>query len=105
MRDDPRYFQISVPVQPGNSGGPLVNAAGEVIGVVTMRLGDLGTLRLTGALPQNVNYALKASHVRTLLERIPEANRNLKDLKSPSARKYDDIVKEVEDAVVIVLAY
>ena len=105
MKDDPRYFQISVPVQPGNSGGPLVNAAGEVIGVVTMRLGDMGTLRLTGALPQNVNYALKASHVRTLLDRIPEADRNLKAPKPPAQRQYDDVVKEVEGAVVIVLAY
>ncbi len=32
--DDPRFIQISVPVQPGNSGGPLVNAAGSIVGVV-----------------------------------------------------------------------
>jgi S1-C subfamily serine protease len=32
--DDPRYFQISVPVQPGNSGGALVDERGNVIGIV-----------------------------------------------------------------------
>ena len=32
--DDPRYFQISVPVQPGNSGGVLVDERGNVIGIV-----------------------------------------------------------------------
>jgi S1-C subfamily serine protease len=105
MKDDPRYFQISVPVQPGNSGGPLVNSSGEVVGVVTMRLGDLGTLRMTGALPQNVNYALKASHVRQLIDAIPEAKRSLKDSKIATERPFDDVVKEVESAVAIILAY
>jgi S1-C subfamily serine protease len=33
--DDPRYFQISVPVQPGNSGGALVDERGNVIGIVS----------------------------------------------------------------------
>jgi hypothetical protein len=105
MKDDPRYFQISVPVQPGNSGGPLVNSRGEVLGMVTMRLGDLGILRLTGALPQNVNYALKASHVRSLLEAIPDAKQKLKEPKAVSGRAFDDVVKEVERAVVIILGY
>ncbi len=36
--DDPRYFQISVPVQPGNSGGALVDERGNVIGIVSAKL-------------------------------------------------------------------
>ncbi len=36
--DDPRYFQISAPVQPGNSGGALVDARGNVIGIVSAKL-------------------------------------------------------------------
>ena len=36
--DDPRYFQISVPVQPGNSGGALVDERGNVVGVVSAKL-------------------------------------------------------------------
>jgi serine protease Do len=36
--DDPRYFQISLPVQPGNSGGALVDARGNVVGIVAAKL-------------------------------------------------------------------
>jgi S1-C subfamily serine protease len=36
--DDPRNFQISVPVQPGNSGGALVDERGNVIGIVAAKL-------------------------------------------------------------------
>lgn len=103
IKDDPRHFQISVPVQPGNSGGPLVDSAGRVVGVVTMRLGDWRTLQLTGALPQNVNYAVKSAHVRSLVGLVPEA---AKKLKTPSPeRRFDEIVKQVENAVGIVISY
>lgn len=64
-KDDMRLFQISVPVQPGNSGGPLLNNRGEVIGVVTSGLG-FKFLYNTGVLPQNVNYALKSSNIINL---------------------------------------
>lgn len=103
IKDDPRHFQISVPVQPGNSGGPLVDAGGSVVGVVTMRLGDWRTLKLTGALPQNVNYAVKSAHIRALVEAVPEAAKKLKT--AGPARKFEEIVKQVEDAVGIVLSY
>ena len=59
IQDDPRHFQISAPVQTGNSGGPLVDRFGNVIGIVATRLGDMATLKNTGSLPQNVNYALR----------------------------------------------
>jgi len=36
--DDPRYFQISAPVQPGNSGGALVDERGNVIGIVSAKV-------------------------------------------------------------------
>jgi uncharacterized protein len=104
VMDDPRHFQISVPVQPGNSGGPLVDAvAGNVVGVVTMRLGDWRTANLTGALPQVVNYAVKSAHVRELLDAVPEAARTLKP--AGTARKFEEIAKHVEEAVAIVLSY
>ena len=35
LRDDSRYLQISAPVQPGNSGGPLLDASGHLVGIVT----------------------------------------------------------------------
>lgn len=104
MKDDPRHFQISVPVQPGNSGGPLVDLNGNVVGIVSMRLGDLRALKLTGALPQNVNYAIKSSVLSTLLQSVPETGSRLKPSQGAD-RKFEEIVKEVEDSVAIVLGY
>ncbi len=59
-------LQISVPVQPGNSGGPLVNERGEVVGIVTSSAAVRIFLAVTGTLPQNVNWAVKAEYVRPL---------------------------------------
>jgi hypothetical protein len=61
--NDPRMFQISVSLQPGNSGGALVDGNGNVIGVVTAKLDSLKVLRETGDLPQNVNYATKSNYL------------------------------------------
>lgn len=74
---DPKFFQISVPVQPGNSGGPLLDASGNVVGIVVSRLDAIGTLLATGSLPQNVNYALKSSFVLPLLESLPGVSERL----------------------------
>ena len=68
LRDDARYLQISAPVQPGNSGGPLVDQTGKIVGVVTARMNDLATVEATGALPQNVNFALKANIALNFLD-------------------------------------
>jgi S1-C subfamily serine protease len=46
-------------VQPGNSGGALVDERGNVVGVVAAKLSASATLKTTGALPENVNYAIK----------------------------------------------
>ncbi|HXR03209.1 MAG TPA: trypsin-like peptidase domain-containing protein, partial [Verrucomicrobiae bacterium] len=54
--DDARYFQISVPVQPGNSGGALVDEHGNVVGIVSAKLNAAAALASTGVLPENVNY-------------------------------------------------
>ncbi|MHC2019994.1 trypsin-like peptidase domain-containing protein [Methylobacterium sp. CM6247] len=69
LGDDSRYFQISAPVQPGNSGGPLVDANGNFIGVVTAKLNALKVMVATnGDIPQNVNFAIKGSVATTFLE-------------------------------------
>lgn len=61
-------FQMTAPIQPGNSGGPVINEAGEVVGVATSTLSPQFALRELGTLPQGVNFAVRASLVSNLLE-------------------------------------
>jgi len=70
---DPKSFQISIPIQPGNSGGPLFNEKGEVIGVVTSSLDAVATSQVAGNIPQNVNFAIKSAFIKNLLPTLPEA--------------------------------
>ena len=68
LRDDTRYFQMSAPIQLGNSGGPVLNHQGRVIGIVTSKLNAARELKATGDISQNVNFALKATVLRTFLD-------------------------------------
>ncbi len=103
-QDDARYFQISVPVQPGNSGGALVEERGNVVGVVSAKLSARAALAASGALPENVNYAVKSSFLLSFLESVPEVSAKLKDANTKE-RKFEDVVKSVEQAAVLVLVY
>jgi uncharacterized protein len=67
--EDSRYLQISAPVQPGNSGGPLLDQSGNLVGVVTAKLNALKLMLATnGDIPQNVNFAIKASIVTNFMD-------------------------------------
>jgi Trypsin-like peptidase domain len=68
LGDDSRYLQISAPIQPGNSGGPLLDGSGHLVGIVTAKLDAAFAIRVTGDIPQNVNFALKAEVARTFLD-------------------------------------
>jgi S1-C subfamily serine protease len=102
--DDPRYFQISVPVQPGNSGGALVDERGNVIGVVSAKLDASVALAASGALPENVNYAIKSSFLLSFLESMPGVQAKLK-IPNSADEKFEDVVKAAQDAAVLVLVY
>jgi S1-C subfamily serine protease len=102
--DDPRYFQISVPVQPGNSGGALVDERGNVIGIVSAKLNAAAALASSGSLPENVNYAVKSSFLMGFLESVPAVSSKLKATVTAD-RKFEDVVKSAEQAAVLVLVY
>ena len=70
-QDDPRYFQISVPIQPGNSGGPLFNMKGEIVGITTASMSTEEAMESMGAMPQNVNFAIKSTLIKNSMESIP----------------------------------
>jgi TPR repeat protein len=104
LQDDPRHWQISVPVQPGNSGGPLFDEAGNVVGVVLSKLDAIKVAKFTGDLPQNVNYAVKSIYALPLLEPY-SANLTSESWAFSSPKKLEDVVEKVQGAVVLILVY
>ena len=99
IQNDARMIQITAPVQSGNSGGPLLDHSGNLIGVVTSSLDSLKVAATTGDVPQNVNFAIKGAIVRTFLEsnEIPYSAR-------PSGAPIETtaIAEQVKKAVAIV---
>ena len=61
-------------------------------------------LASSGALPENVNYAVKSSYLLGFLESVPEVSAKLKELETKE-RKFEDVVKSAEQAAVLVLVY
>jgi S1-C subfamily serine protease len=103
VKDDPRYFQISVPVQPSNSGGALVDERGNVVGVVAAKLSQAAAVATSGQLAENVNYAVKSSFLLSFLESLPEVAERLAEPRKQQF-KFEEVVKAIEDATVLVLA-
>ena len=71
LRGDASFLQISVPIQPGNSGGALVNDDGDVIGVVVATASAPAFIRATDSIPQNINWAVKTAFASVLFEPPP----------------------------------
>ena len=66
LHDDSFRYQISIPIQPGNSGGAVVcEESGEVVGIV---VSTLKGKEVVGFNPQNVNYALKSAFIKPILD-------------------------------------
>ena len=67
--DDPRFLQIAVPIQSGNSGGPLLGLDGSVFGLVFAKLDALSLAAIYGDIPQTINFAIKEPILRAFLWR------------------------------------
>ena len=66
--NDTRFLQISAAVQPGNSGGPLLDTSGDIVGMVAAKLPVMKFLRYTGTIPENINFAIKTGAIRDFLD-------------------------------------
>jgi S1-C subfamily serine protease len=93
--DDPRLLQISNPIQPGNSGGPLLNHKAEIIGIVVSGLNAKYFYDNLGIIPQNVNFAIKSNYLTNLLNLVPDyemSNKN-NELKHKELEEQIEIIK------------
>jgi serine protease Do len=69
LKNNTSEFQMSAPVQPGNSGGPILDTNGRVLGMSQGVLGTLGAAEaLGGAVPQNVNFAITSTTIVGFLQ-------------------------------------
>jgi S1-C subfamily serine protease len=101
VQNDIRMWQISVPIQPGNSGGPLLDEQGRLVGVVVASL-SLRAIQITGSVPQNVNYAIKGAYLEPLLNFH-------KVLLAPAVTgtpaSFQDMIAAAQKASVLILVY
>ena len=95
LRGDASFLQISVPIQPGNSGGALVNDDGDVIGVVVATAAAPAFIRATDSIPQNINWAVKSAFASVLFE-PPPADR------TPTADADTAVIERVTAATCLV---
>ena len=65
--DDNKVVQITAPIQPGNSGGPLIDTYGNVVAVIVSKLDSKLMLKVMDDIPQNVNFAIKAKNAKEFL--------------------------------------
>lgn len=91
-QDDPRTYQTSVPVQPGNSGGPLFDTDGNLIGIMNAKIIHESV--------DNVSYAIKISYLKNLVESSGE-NIDFPQ-KDVSGKDIKDLIKIVDNYVVLI---
>jgi len=103
LADDPESFQTTVSIQPGNSGGPLLNMKGEVVGVVRSMLGIRDVANGSLQMLQTTSCALKIKDVRELLSRVPPKDPHIRVLPSLSD-DLETLASRIKDSVLLVIS-
>jgi hypothetical protein len=105
IQDDPRLYQISNPLQPGNSGGPLFNAEGELIGIVVSGLNAIYFYENLGIIPQNVNFGIKVNYLNNLISMLPEGDEILTRKNLVPQTKMVDQIEQLSPFIVQIKVY
>jgi S1-C subfamily serine protease len=105
IKDDPTVFQISAQIQPGNSGGPLFDQSGNVIGIAQASLDPQLATESIGTIPQNVNYAIKSSYIKKLLPMLPEtlvSNRGIVVVPSEPKNSLANFIDKAKNNIALI---
>jgi S1-C subfamily serine protease len=95
---DSSAYQLNVSANPGNSGGPVINGKGEIIGIITAK----------DSKADGVVYAAKSKNIITLLDKLKKSNNKYQVIKTPNKtelKKLDRVhqVKKMEEYVFMVV--
>ena len=95
-------FQITAKVNPGNSGGPIFNKFGEIVGIATGKINKEEVLKNEGFIPEDINYAVKTDRVASFLNLPIKVS-----LKNTSETNYEynaqELYKYMRSAVVLIV--
>jgi hypothetical protein len=94
IRGEATFLQITVPIHPGNSGGPLLSEDGKAVGVIASTMAFQPFIEHTKAMPQNINYAVSGSFVAPLLSQYTKVEKEKKVLVS-----WREVVERARKAV------
>jgi S1-C subfamily serine protease len=103
LGDDPESLQTTVPIQPGNSGGPLLNMKGEVVGVVKSMLGIRNEATGDLSVLQTLSCALKIRGVQELLPLLPQKDPQINVLPNLSD-DLETLAGRIKDSVLLVIS-
>jgi serine protease Do len=97
---DTLSFQIGVSANPGNSGGPVFNKSGEVVGIINTRQVEA----------EGVVFAVTAKNIYATLDEVRKEDSTMKNIKLPATSQIKGMdraqqIKKIEDYVFMVKSY